>query len=379
VFDADGAPLYEWGIHALRPREGEGKLHYPSGIAVDAAGALAVVCEGFSDRVQLFGAATGPPELYMTDPAILPQGPARHYGMAIDSGGDLLFVAEPETETVLVFVLVDPVPVLIGRLGGYGAAADDLVEVVDVAASADGRECAITDVGSRRLSTFRLDRAQGEAPRFDPTLGWFVRSADLERVRERRFPAFDGPLEPGALERAEDGRLYVVDELRARILRFSPSFELELAFGGRVRGPGELRGPTDLLLTASDSELYVVDAPSRRVVVFDRSGRFLRALEGGLERPHGVALGPDGTAYVTDAGAHRVVVFGADGEVRATFGREGLGAGEFFKPRGIVVDGRGRVIVLDHGNHRGQIFTPEGEFLAAFGSRLYVKEARATR
>ena len=56
VFDLDGRVTYQWGIHAFRPREGAGKLHYPNAVAVAPSGRLAVVCEGFEDRAQVFRA-----------------------------------------------------------------------------------------------------------------------------------------------------------------------------------------------------------------------------------------------------------------------------------------------------------------------------------
>ena len=53
VFDLDGKPLYDWGVHALLPHEGAGKLHYPSGIAVAPDGARALVLEDFEQWAEM--------------------------------------------------------------------------------------------------------------------------------------------------------------------------------------------------------------------------------------------------------------------------------------------------------------------------------------
>jgi len=374
VFDDAGQVLYEWGIHVIRPREGEGRLHYPSGIAISPDGAQAVVCEAASDRVQVFGPADGPASKYMTDPGLFSQGPARHFGMNIDASGPVLAIAEPETESVLIYAIEGTTPLMVTKLGGLGLLADDFVRVDDVDLSADGREIIASDSGARRLTRFRLDRAAESELRFDLQLGRFVEGASLDRLPLGEYAG----VEPGAVVRDSAGRIFVVDLSQSRILRFSSRFKLERVFGSEGSGPGQLRSPTDLALSADGRELWVVDAGNARLAVFDAGGTFLRNIgeRAGMDRPHGIALHPNGSAFVTDAGLHRVHIFDSAGELSGGFGKQGLGAVEFYKPRGIAIDGEGRVIVLDHGNHRGQILSTSGEFLSAFGARLYVLETR---
>ncbi len=379
VFDDHGHPLYEWGIHVLRPREGEGRLHYPSGVTIAPGGEFAVVCEAASDRVQVFGAAAGPAAKYMTDPAIFSQGPARHFGMNIDAAGAVLVIAEPETESVLVYAIEGTTPLMVTKLGGLGPLADDFVRVDDVDLSEDGREIVATDAGARRMGRFRLERAAESELRYDLQLGRFIEGANFDRLPlEGQVSEPTSDIEPGAIVRDGEGRIFVVDRGRARVLRFSKGFELERVFGSEGSKPGQLRSPSDLALSADGHELWVVDAGNARLSVFSTDGSFLRTVgeNAGMDRPHGIALRDDGGAYVTDAGMHRVHVFNSAGELAGGWGQAGLDASEFFKPRGIALDGEGRVIVLDHGNHRGQIFAQDGEFLSAFGARLYVRETR---
>jgi DNA-binding beta-propeller fold protein YncE len=377
VFDEGGKLLYHWGIHALRPREGRGKLHYPSDVAVAprAAGApFVAVCEPLEDRVQLFGPAAGEPERYSTDPALLSAEPAGHYGMPLASAGDLLALFLPEPQRVAVFELSRDVPILVSELGAHGAEPGSFLRAEDLALTAADWTLAVSDRGGRRVELFRLDHDPDDELRFDPSLAHLVQSADLASI-------LDGPVEPGAIERDAAGRIHLVDLLGPRVLVLSPRFELVRAFGRRGTGTGELLLPTDLLLAEDGETLWVVDRGNRGVLAFDPDdGRFLRAVGAGvLAEPYGAALLPDGRLLVTDVARDRVAVFGPDGELRAEWGGSGVGAARFHRPRGIVVDRRGRVIVLDHGNHRGQVLTAEGEFVTAFGARLYVQPTGARR
>ena len=60
--------------------------------------------------------------------------------------------------------------------------------------------------------------------------------------------------------------------------------------------------------------------------------------------------------YVSDAGNHRVSVFTSEGQFVTSFGRKGVGPGEFKFPRGLAVDNNGVVDVCDSDNNRVQVF-----------------------
>src|SRR4030095_5643279 len=87
VFDTHGARLSDWGIHALRPHEGAGKLHYPDQIAIDADATRALVVEGFENRCQLFGPAR---EADLVATQAQERNTASHFGAALDAAGDLI-------------------------------------------------------------------------------------------------------------------------------------------------------------------------------------------------------------------------------------------------------------------------------------------------
>lgn len=64
--------------------------------------------------------------------------------------------------------------------------------------------------------------------------------------------------------------------------------------------------------------------------------------------------------YIIDAGSDRVLVFDFEGGFRRAFGAKGQGPGEFLRPTGAGLLPGGGLAVADHGNNRIQIFDPEG-------------------
>ena len=102
-FDPDGAALGQWGLHAMRPREGQGKLHYPYDVTLNNDATTAVVCEAFEDRVQVFKWGAPGEERLQPDARLLGASVAPHYGRRLDTALDLLVLLEPVTHSILVF------------------------------------------------------------------------------------------------------------------------------------------------------------------------------------------------------------------------------------------------------------------------------------
>jgi DNA-binding beta-propeller fold protein YncE len=373
VFDLQGRYVYEWGKHALRPRAGEGSLHYPSGVALvpgsDAGdGARVLVCEAFGDRIQVFGRTDEDPARFMTEPGLIPWKVAPHYGPALSTAGDLLAIFEPETQTVLVHDLELDVPVEVTRFGAYGDAPGQHLEIVDLLVEAPdtagsnlgGWRVLIADQGPKaKISRWLLDH-EPEAPlKMNPRMASFAGS--------------DG--DGGPIARAWRGALAVANPRSGHVsVPASPGYD--------IGSGGTFDEPVDLEFDGKF--LWVVDRGARAVVAladcFDAEQRALgleRHRLAGFQRPRGVAVAADGEVYVTDELAHVVRVFGRDESgafvERRSFGGEGLGPGQLYRPAGIAIDARDRVIVLDHGNHRGMIFDRAGGFLRAFGPRGYVR------
>ncbi len=378
VFDLDGASVYEWGLHAVRPREGEGKLHYPRAVALDESGQRAAVVEGLVDRVQLFGPAEGDPAIYMADPAVFGAGSPAHYGPAISASAGLLLQVEPERQGILLEDLRQDIPIEIGSFGGYGLA---LTQFLDARAMWIGRDASsgewralVSDAGRGRIHEYRLLYSEDEELRYDPARAQFLRALHVNE-RLAHFDALPtGGVAVGPIARAESGELYLVDQRAGRVQVFDPALR-------PTRVLGEQHGiqhASAIMLDEQRERLWIADEVGARVLALSLASDDAGAqeLSDDLVRPSGLALAEDGRLYVSDAASHTISVYNPEGERLARFGSKGLGAGELYKPRGLAIDGAGRLIVSDHGNHRGVIYSADGEFALAYGPRLYVRPTR---
>ena len=377
VFSAAGNPEYEWGLHVLRPHEGEGRLHYPAHVAISRDGALAAVCEPLEDRVQLFE-RMAPGERF---PERLLEGPdpSAHHGQRFAVSGDCLAIVEPEGQAVQLYDASRGTPINITTIGHYGSKPGQFSNPRDVALDAAQGELLVLDAGNRRIQQFRIDLTPRAEVAYSLRISRLERCVSYAAIERQLHPPLTWPLEPVALDRAPDGRLFLLDARNARVVVLDEAWRVTAGFGRRGAASGELTRPLDLALTPDGRRVLIVDPERRSVESFDPDGRHLDSWGGrslALVEPVGVAALPDGVVVV-DRGADAVLRLDSQGRVLARWGGRGVEAGQFFKPTAAGGDARRRLIVLDHGNHRGQYFTADGQFLHAFGARLYVLPTRA--
>ncbi|MBI5364063.1 MAG: NHL repeat-containing protein [Planctomycetes bacterium] len=384
AFDLGGKHAGGFGLHALLPHEGAGKLHYPSAIALAPDGARILVVEAFEHRAQLFGPSSANDVAAQQSQE---RNTASHFGGAIDAAGVLFATVEPSAPGFVLHDTTLAEPAEITRSGGFGTRIAQFVRPEAIELDPKAEHAYVADAGAARLVDYRVDRPAGAPLKYDPALARFAQALDLARLA-KEDARLGGFVEPVALECATDGALFVLDAFGMRVLELTPRFELVRVFP--IEDPKEraarslrsARAPVDLAVNADGSELYVLDALAARVFVFDRAGKCLRAFgehgdgESAFVRPAGIACASDGSLWISDAARNRVVHVDARGAFLGAAGREGLARGEFWAPRGVAFDPQGRRVVLDHGNHRGQVFDASGACVAAFGARLYVAPPR---
>jgi hypothetical protein len=81
-----------------------------------------------------------------------------------------------------------------------------------------------------------------------------------------------------------------------------------------------------------------------------------------FQDPSDIEVDDAGSAiYVVDAGSNRVLVFDFQGEFLKAIGRKGQGPGEFMRPTGMCLTRDGGVAVADLGNNRIQTFDRAGK------------------
>ncbi len=120
--------------------------------------------------------------------------------------------------------------------------------------------------------------------------------------------------------------------------------------------------------------IYVLDYKFRKIGVFDKDGRFLRAIavpqgQGPREATNlgGIAVTPDGALFVNDM--RKIIVFGPDGQFLRSFLVD-------FMITSVGCPGTEDLVAI--GSHGGKIlhvFDKEGKLLASFGDPFPVPKA----
>jgi hypothetical protein len=209
---------------------------------------------------------------------------------------------------------------------------------------------------------------------------------------------------------APDGTIWVVDRCGnsgaggttcgGASAAVSPIFHLDT--NGTVLknfGAGLFVSPHKLTVD-KDGFLWIADNGSHQIFKMDQSGKVLLTLgkkgvagsgRGEFDAPTEVAISANGDIFVADGhsgggtalGNARVVKFDATGRFIKTWGRKGMGPGEFDVPHTLAFDSRDRLFVGDRQNNRIQIFDREGAFIAQwfqFGrpSGIYIEKRTDT-
>ena len=169
------------------------------------------------------------------------------------------------------------------------------------------------------------------------------------------------------------GRVFVSDTISRRVYAFDVPEARFFEIGNE--DPGQLTKPLGLDVD-SQGNLYVCDATIKRVLMYDRDGKYLRRFGEPemFDRPAGLTVDPGGERiFVVDTGGvssnrHRVSVIDTHtGELLHTISRRGDKDGELNLPRDATIGADGNLYVVDGGNFRVQMFTQAGKFVRSFG------------
>jgi DNA-binding beta-propeller fold protein YncE len=352
AFTPDGEFIHAWGMHALKPREGDGRIHYPTALAVSPDGTRMAIAEPFEERVQVFG----PHDATRVDDR--PTTPARqgvqsHFGPVVSLSDRLLLVWEPESQVVLVFDHDRSTPIRLTSLWSTGDGPESFGNLIAMEWDHDAGRLYMIDSATGQLHAWGIDLPPADEPRFDPDMGRLLST--------RPLPA---PIAGGRIidaVRMPDGGWAMLDGADAVI------HVLDAELQPKSRVPSGVEHPVALAHDPSDNTLLVLGRSN--VTRLDRTGTVLRHFDlQQPERPAGLAVHPDHSILVTDTGTHAVHRFNADGTHLNTWGQQGTDHAMLWRPVGVAVDAEGDVFVLDHGNHRCQVFTPDGQWTMSFGA-----------
>jgi len=367
VLDSDGRFVGFFGMHALIPRMGEGKIHYPRGVAVSRDGKTLAVAEGFEDRVQLFSLMAEPvPPPLMKSPELI----SSHFGAEVACAGDVLALIDIETEAVGILDARTTPPIHVTLMGGSGASPQRFGEVSAIAVEPSTRRVWIADRARGVIDVYALAFDPAKEPIVDLFMPRLVRSMRLENFARRltvptgRFAVRTPDLVDIAFASQDATRVFLLDRANMAVIVTDP----RCSQGDVVLLPDAARTPEELAV-AADGTWAVADPVAQAVFVRAPTGAWsaLRSL-GDLHfvRPSGVefvddgavgasaGLGRERSMVVSDAARDGVIIGAVKGPARFVGEKGGLDE-QFWDPQAIALSPRGHIVV-DRGNHRFQRF-----------------------
>lgn len=152
-------------------------------------------------------------------------------------------------------------------------------------------------------------------------------------------------------------------------------FEFSTGSDWGILPAGWTLGEVAAVAVDGDDNVFVFQRGEHPLIVFDRSGNFLRSWgEGVLMHPHGLHIAEDGTIFCTDDGDHTVRQYTPGGKLLLTIGDPGHAAAyqsqkPFNRCTHTAVTPNGDILVTDgYGNARVHRYSPEGRLIGGWGS-----------
>jgi tripartite motif-containing protein 71 len=372
VFDRDGGFLYQWGKAPAFAHEGNGRLHFPAGIAVSPNGGHTVLCEPGEHRVQVFanGGARSPKPA--NDLPWWDSLHARFHTSAPPPPKDrpaprLVPLLEADTHSVLFYDIAPKFPAFVARAGGFGKRMGEFDGPAGVVLEPSPLRTFVSERGNRRIQRMEL-RKDPSSPSGFASAARMVAAWDLPALLSPPPPGFRiERCRPGAL--ASDGRggLLVVDEGNSVVLAFDADLNLVRV----LRPPDSLKGPSRFVdVAVGAGTIRVLDRYAACVHTYDPEGRWKSSWgsrspsgDDGFLSPAGIAIDADGNVYVSDSLLHQVRKIDPAGKLLKRWGARGREVAEFWSPQALIWLAPNRLIVDDVGNHRAGIYAPDGQLV----------------
>ncbi|MEQ1636540.1 MAG: cytochrome c3 family protein [Methylococcales bacterium] len=177
--------------------------------------------------------------------------------------------------------------------------------------------------------------------------------------------------QPTAMTIAKDGRMFVVDGGKNRIVVLSPTGAFLSEFKGESPG---LYLPMDIAL--ENNRIAVADSGNKRIVIFDLQGHFIKEIRPEFSKqpkreyvdPRPVAVFiQDAVLYWSDQANHQVCYLPLDAEEGRNaecFGKRDETEGNFQYPYQITSDKAGYLHIVDVINARVQVFSKKGQLFS---------------
>ncbi|MEE2718659.1 MAG: NHL repeat-containing protein, partial [Planctomycetota bacterium] len=187
LFRSDGTLVDAWGMHSVKPREGQGRIHYPDALAISPDGSRLAVVESFEDRIQFFGGDY--PDWIDEEtrreiesrPTTAPRtGIQSHFGPTVDLDDRIMVVWEPEARAVLIFDHQRQTPIRLTSIFSRGDGPGGFGHLADLHWDHDSNQLHLFDRGTSQVHVYGLELPPADQPRFDPSMARLLTSRTLD-------------------------------------------------------------------------------------------------------------------------------------------------------------------------------------------------------
>jgi peptidylamidoglycolate lyase len=165
---------------------------------------------------------------------------------------------------------------------------------------------------------------------------------------------------PAELAWLPDGTFFVADGYQnRRVVKFDRNGKFLTAWGSQGGGRGQFGGTVHCVaVDPKRGAVYVADGGNRRIQVFDLNGTFLDEWTG-IPSPTHILVTQDQSVWVTDLQTNRLLKYSPEGRFLTYRGVAGTAEGTFQGPHDFHVDSEGNLYINQALAHRVDKFVPK--------------------
>lgn len=155
-----------------------------------------------------------------------------------------------------------------------------------------------------------------------------------------------------------DGTFFVADGYQnRRVVKFDRNGKFITAWGSEGKGPGQFGGIVHCVAVDAQRRVYVSDSGNRRIQIFDQNGKFLD--QWAVPNPMHIVTTQDQAVWVLDLSVQRILKYNSDGELLTYWGTAGDFPGGFNGPHDFSVDPEGNLYIDMGFGHRIEKYVPK--------------------
>lgn len=197
-------------------------------------------------------------------------------------------------------------------------------------------------------------------------------------MRNLEIPAGAPPLQlPLSIAVDRNDSIYVLERRSASVLVFDKKEKYQRAISLKAVS---VTSPTSMIVDKKNDLMYVADAASRKIVVTNLAGAFVRTVggagdgDGQFNLPVAMGLNSKGYLVVADAFSANIQKFDETGHFLAKFGSRGDSPGSFQLIKSLAIDSSDNIYVVDGRSHNVSIFNEQGDLLLVLGGFYAIAE-----